>query len=174
MSGAMRRRFVLCAVFGLIAAAISAGPAAAGMGPVRQGVEGPETIAEVRRVIEALPWEFTFTHPPRDTRNALIIRTTDKHERTFRFFLFRGRAPRDIGIPAFHIEHLGGGQLGVSFVMVANEAHETRPETISLPIRKYQGDSGITAAMENEFFEIEFAVEDAVCELSTGKPCPAL
>jgi hypothetical protein len=111
------------------AVCVGAPVAAAGMGPVRTGVKGPESIAEARRTIEALPWEFTFTHPPRDTRNALIIGTTDKHERTFRFFLFRTRAPQDIGIPAFHLENLTGGQLGESF---------------------------------------------AVCELSTGKPCPAL
>jgi hypothetical protein len=170
----MRSRLVLCLVCGLLVAGVGTGVATAGMGPVRAGVEGPESIAEARRMIEALPWEFTFTHPPRDTRNALIIRTTDAHERSFRFFLFRGRAPRDIGIPDFHLEHLGGGQVGESFVIFANEGKQIRPETIRLPIRSYQGNSGITKAMEDEYFEIAFAVEDAVCELSTGKHCPAL
>ena len=143
-------------------------------GPVRQGVEGPETIVEARRKIEALPWEFTFSHPPRDSRNALIIRTTDAQERTFRFFLFRGRAPEDIGIPSFHPEHLAGAVIGESFLIFMNDGSQIRPSTRSLPIRSYQGDSGITKAMEDEYFEISWAVEDAVCELSTGKPCPAI
>jgi hypothetical protein len=170
----MRIPLVLCLVCGLLVAGIGTGVAGAGTGPVREGVEGPETIAEAQRVIEALPYEFAFTHPPRDTRNALIIRTTDAHERSFRFFLFRGRAPRDIGIPAFHLENLTGGQLGESFVMFENSVGQVRWETTSLPLRVYKGGSGVTAAMEREYFDIEFAVEDAVCELSTGKPCPAL
>jgi hypothetical protein len=58
--------------------------------------------------------------------------------------------------------------------MFENSVGQVRWETTSLPFRVYQGGSGVTAAMEREYFEIEFAVEDAVCELSTGKPCPAL
>jgi hypothetical protein len=170
----MRRGAAIWIVAVLALASVGVGVALAGMGPVRQGVEGPETIAEAQRKIEELPYQFTFTHPPRDTRNALIIRTTDKHERSFRFFLFRGRAPRDIGVPGYHLDHLEGGQLGESFVIFDNGAKQMRPETITLPIRAYQGDSGITKAMEDEFFDIAFAVEDAVCELSTGKPCPAI
>jgi hypothetical protein len=170
----MRRFLLLCLLLGLASVGFAAASAAGGQGPVRQGVEGPETIAEARRKIEALPWEFAFTHPPRDTRNALIIRTTDAHERTFRLFLFRGWTPSDIGIPSFHLDHLGGGQVGESFEIFANDGQQIRPETKSLPIRPYQGDSEITAAMEDEYFEISFAVEDAVCELSTGKPCPAV
>jgi hypothetical protein len=170
-----RRWLIVCLAAGLVAAAaLAAGLADAGTGPVRQGVEGPETIAEAQRAIEALPWAFTFTHPPRDSRNALIIRTTDAHERSFRFFLFRGRAPRDIGLPKVHLDHLEGGQLGVSFVIFDNGAAQVRPETDTTEPHPYQGDSEITAAMEEEFFEISFAVEDAVCELSTGKPCPAV
>ncbi len=136
---------------------------------------GPvEDIPNARAAIEALPYPFTFESPPRDTRKALIIRITDAHERSFRFFLFVGRAPLDIGVPTYHREHLTGGALGHSYVMLNNEVHEIRPTTITLPIRSYKGHSGITAAMEREFFDIEFAVEDAVCELSEGKPCPAI
>ena len=54
--------------------------------------------------------------------------------------------------------------------MLNNERHEIRPETIKLPIRSYGGHSGITAAMEHEFIDIEFAMEDAVCKLSEGDP----
>ncbi len=170
----MRIRFVICLVAALVGAGACPAVGAAGMGPVRAGVEGPETVAEAQRMIEALPWEFTYTHPPRDARNALIIRTTDAHERSFRFFLFRGRAPRDIGVPGYHLENLEGGQLGESFVMFVNATKQTRWETTTLPLRVYKGGSGVTKAMEDEFYEIYFAVEDAVCELSTGKPCPAL
>ncbi len=169
----MRRSFLL-GVAALLASGAFAAGALAGAGPIRQGAQGPETIGEAQRKIEALPYTFTFTHPPRDTRNALIIATTDKHEKSFRFFLFRGHAPEDIGIPSFHIDHLEGGQLGESFVMLKSSAGQVRPETITFPPHPYQGNSGITAAMEHEYLDIAFAVEDAVCELSTGKPCPAL
>jgi hypothetical protein len=174
MGTKMRRGIVISAVAVLALVSVGAGHASAGMGPVRQGVEGPETIAEAQRMIEALPWEFTYSHPPRDSRNALIIRTTDAHERSFRFFLFRGRAPTDIGVPGYHLENLEGGQVGQSFVIFVNGTKQTRWETTTLPIRVYKGGSGVTKAMEEEFYEIDFAVEDAVCELSTGKPCPAL
>jgi hypothetical protein len=170
----MRRGFVIWVGAVLALAGVGAVGASAETGPVRQGVEGPETIAEAQRMIEGLPYEFTFTHPPRDARDALVIRIIDKHERTFRFFLFRGRAPRDIGVPGYHLDHLEGGQLGESFVMFENGGKQIRPETITLPIRAYQGSSGITKAMEDEYFDIDFDIEDAVCELSTGKPCPAL
>lgn len=137
--------------------------------------DGPvENIANARAAIEALPYPFTFESPPRDTRNALIISITDEQKRSFRFFLFVGRAPLDIGVPGYHREHLTGGALGHSYVMLENEFHEIRPTTITLPIRSYKGHSGITAAMEREFFEIEFAVEDAICELSEGEPCPGI
>jgi hypothetical protein len=174
MVGTMRGRLVSCVAAALLTMGVGAAVADAGMGPVREGVEGPETIAEARRMIEALPWEFTFTHPPRDTRNALIIRTTDAQEKSFRFFLFRGRAPRDIDVPGYHLENLGGGEVGKSFVIFSNEAKNTQYESHTLPFHTYEGDSGITKAMQREYFEIQFGVQDAVCELSTGKPCPAL
>lgn len=137
--------------------------------------DGPvENIPNARTAIEALPYPFTFESPPRDTRKALIIRTTDKLDRSFRFFLFAGRAPLDIGMPSYHRDHLTGGALGHKYVMLSNASHEMRPETLKLPIRSYSGNSGITAAMEREYLEIAFAVEDAVCELSEGTPCPAL
>jgi hypothetical protein len=136
---------------------------------------GPvENIPNAQAAIEALPYSFTFESPPRDTRKALIIRTTDKLERSFRFFLFVDRAPLDIGVPSYHRENLDGGALGHKYVMLANDRHQMRPETIKLPIRSYSGNSGITAAMEREYLKIAFAVEDAVCELSEGTPCPAL
>lgn len=136
---------------------------------------GPaETIPNAQRVIEVLPYDFTFTSPPRDTKKALIIRTTGKLGRSFRFFLFVGRAPLDIGVPSYHRGHLSGGALGHRYVMLADEGHQTRPWTVTVPPHPIHSDSGITAAQEDEFFEIEFAVEDAVCELSEGKPCPAI
>ena len=103
-----------------------------------------------------------------------LMAITDKLGKSFRFFLFVDRAPLDIGVPGYHREQLTGGALGQEYVMLNNESHEIRPETIKLPIRSYGGHSGITAAMEHEFFEIEFAVEDAVCKLSDEKPCPAI
>jgi hypothetical protein len=133
-----------------------------------------ENIPNARSAIEALPYPFTFESPPRDTRKALIIGITDKLGKSFRFFLFVDRAPLDIGVPSYHRENLSGGALGRRYVMLNNESHEIRPETTKLPIRSYGGNSGITKTMEDEFFEIEFAVEDAVCELSEGKPCPAI
>jgi len=156
----------------LCGAALASAPAA---GVVASADEaGPvEDIPNARKAIEALPYPFTFESPPRDTRKALIIRVTDKLGRSFRFFLFVGRAPLDIGVPSYHRDRLTGGALGRSYVMLSNSSHEMRPETIRLPIRSYGGNSGITAAMEREFLEISFAVEDAVCELSEGKPCPA-
>jgi hypothetical protein len=136
---------------------------------------GPtEDIPNARMAIEALPYPFTFESPPRDTRKALIIRVTDKLDRSFRFFLFVGRAPLDIGVPSYHRENLTGGALGHEYVMLSNASHEMRPETLKLPIKSYSGNSGITAAMEREYLKIAFAVEDAVCELSEGTPCPAL
>jgi hypothetical protein len=137
--------------------------------------DGPvEDIPNAQAALEALPYPFTFESPPRDTRNALIIRITDKHDRSFRFFLFVGRAPLDIGVPSYHREHLMGGALGHRYVMLENERHEIRPMTAKLPIRSYSGHSGITAAMEHEYFEILFAAEDAICELSERTPCAAL
>jgi hypothetical protein len=133
-----------------------------------------ENIPNARSAIEALPYPLTFQSPPKDTRKALIIRITDKLGKSFRFFLFVDRAPLDIGMPSYHRENLSGGALGRRYVMLNNESHEIRPETTKLPIRSYAGNSGITKAMEDEFFKIEFAVEDAVCELSEGKPCPAI
>lgn len=148
-------------------ALVPATAAAADSGPV-------EDIPNARRAIEALPYAFTFQSPPRDTRKALIIRVETKLGRTFRFFLFVDRAPLDIGVPSYHREQLTGGALGRSYVMLNNESHEIRPETTRYPLRSHKGHSGITAAMEREFFDIEFAVEDAICELSEGKPCPVL
>lgn len=150
----------------LIAALTASAATAAGDG------ELVENIPNARAVIEGLP--YSFESPPRDTRNALIMRITDKLSRSFRFFLFVGRAPLTIGVPSYHREHLSGGALGHRYVMLNNESHEIRPTTTSPPIKSYKGNSGITAAMEREFFKIEFAVEDAICELSEGKPCPAL
>lgn len=136
---------------------------------------GPtEDIPNAQAAIEALPYPFTFESPPRDTRNALIVRVTDKLRRSFRFFLFVGRAPLDIGVPSYHRENLAGGALGHSYVMLEDERHQIRPTTTKLPIRSYSGHSGITAAMEREYFKILFAVEDAICELPEGTPCPAL
>lgn len=146
--------------------AASSAPATAYVGP-------PETITNARKAIEGLPFEFAFSSPPRDTKKALIIRTTDKLGRSFRFFLFVGQAPLDIGLPSYHRENLSGGALGHSYVMLNNERQQIRPETITIPIHPIGG-SGITAAQEHEFFEIEFAVEDTVCEVSTGNPCPAI
>jgi hypothetical protein len=137
--------------------------------------DGPvEDIPNAQTAIEALPYSFTFESPPRDTRKALIIRTTDELGRSFRFFLFVDRAPLDIGVPSYHRENLDGGALGHKYVMLANDRHQMRPVTLKLPIRSYSGNSGITAAMEREYLKIAFAVEDAVCELSEGTPCPAL
>lgn len=133
-----------------------------------------ENIPNARTAIEALPYSFTFESPPRDTRNALIIRITDKLDRSFRFFLFVDRAPLNIGVPGYHREHLTGGALGHRYVMLNNERHEIRPTTTTPSVKSHKGNSGITGAMEREFFKIEFAVEDAICELSEGKPCPAL
>jgi hypothetical protein len=136
---------------------------------------GPvENIPNAQAAVEALPYPFTFESPPRDTRKALIIRTTDKLGKSFRFFLFAGRAPLDIGVPSYHREHLTGGALGHRYVMLNNERRQIRPMTTTLPLKSYSGNSGITAAMENEFFKIEFGVEDAICELSEGKPCTVL
>ncbi len=132
----------------------------------------PETIASAQQAIEALPYEFTFTSPPRDAQKALVIRTTTKLGRSFRFFLFVGRAPLDIGVPSYHRENLAGGALGRRYVMLSNPSHETRPETPTFPPHPIPGASQITPAQEDEFFKIEFAVEDAICELSEGKPCP--
>jgi hypothetical protein len=153
------------AVLSLVLGTAVAVTSADDVGPV-------ENIPNAQAAIEALPYPFTFESPPRDTRKALIIRTTDKLGKSFRFFLFVGRAPLDIGVPSYHRDHLTGGALGHEYVMLNNELRQIRPTTTTLPIRSYSGNSGITAAMENEFFRIEFAVEDAVCELSEGKPCP--
>jgi hypothetical protein len=158
---------LICGVILALALAAAVVASADDTGPV-------ENIPNARSAIEALPYPFTYESPPRDTRKALIISTTDKLGKSFRFFLFVDRAPLDIGVPSYHRENLSGGALGRRYVMLNNERHEIRPETIKLPIRSYSGHSGITAAMEHEFFEIEFAVEDAVCKLSEGKPCPAI
>ena len=162
-----RLMVVLCGAL-LIAVMTASAATAAGDG------ESVENISNARAAIEELPYPFTFEAPPRDTRNALIMRITDKLSRSFRFFLFVGRAPLNIGIPSYHREHLTGGALGHRYVMLNNESHEIRPTTTSPPIKSHKGNSGVTAAMEREFFKIEFAVEDAICELSEGKPCPAL
>jgi hypothetical protein len=136
---------------------------------------GPaETIPNAQKAIEALPYDLMFTSPPRDTRKALIIRADGKQGRSFRFFLFVGSAPRNLGGPGYHRDHLEGGALGHSFVLLEDETHQTRPESLTPPGNPVQGHSKITAAQENEYYEILFAVEDAVCELSEGKPCPAL
>jgi hypothetical protein len=55
--------------------------------------------------------------------------------------------------------------------MFQNEGAQIRPELLHAPITPYTGDSGITAAIEDEYFEISFAVEGASCKLDTGKPC---
>lgn len=164
----MNRLIVLLCSAALVPALTASAVIAAGDGG------SVENIPNARAAIEVLPYPFTFESPPRDTRNALIIRITDKLGRSFRFFLFVGRAPLNIGVPSYHREHLAGGALGHRYVMLNNESHEIRPTTTTLPIKSYKGNSGITAAMEREFFKIEFAVEDAICELSEGKPCPAL
>ncbi|MGN6588046.1 MAG: hypothetical protein ACTHKT_11365 [Solirubrobacterales bacterium] len=164
-----KRRIALSLAF----VALLVAPVAWGYGASAD--DGPaENIPNALAAIEALPYPFTFSYPPRDTRKALIIRITDKLGKSFRFFLFAGNAPLDIGVPTYHREHLTGGQLGENYVMLNNESHEIRPETKSLPIRSYSGNSGITKAMEDEFFEIEFAVEDAVCELSEDHPCQGI
>ena len=150
---------------GLALAAAPSGAVAADPGIV-------EDIPNARAAIEALPYPFSFESPPRYTRKALVIRTTSELGRSLRFFLFVGRAPLDIGVPGYHREHLAETSLGRRYVFLSNEAHEIRPTTTSLPIKSYQGNSGITKAMEDEFFEIEFALEDAICELSEGTPCP--
>ena len=164
-----RNRLVALACGATLALALSAVAVASA------GDDGPaENIPNARAAIEALPYPFTFDSPPRDTRKALIISVTDKLGRSFRFFLFVGRAPLDIGVPSYHRERLTGGALGHEYVMLSNASHEMRPETLKLPIKSYGGHSGITAAMEREYLKIAFAVEDAVCELSEGTPCPAL
>ncbi len=150
---------------GLALAAAPSGAVAADPGIV-------EDIPNARAAIEALPYPFSFESPPRDTRRALVIRTTSELGRSFRFFLFVGRAPLDIGVSGYHREHLGGGSIGRRYVILTNESHEIRPMTPSVSGKSHKGNSGITKAMEDEFFEILFAVEDAICELSEGTPCP--
>lgn len=165
----MRKRALCVLACGLIASL--------GVATIATSANDPgavENIPNARAAIEALPYPFTFQSPPRDTRKALIIRITDELGRSFRFFLFVDRAPRNIGLPSYHRDQLTGGALGRRYVMLRNEGDEIRPMTTSLPIRSYQGDSGITKAMEDEFFKISFAVEDAICELSEGTPCPAI
>jgi hypothetical protein len=146
--------------------------------PTTASALGPAapSLAEARTAIEDLPWTFEITHPPKNGRNALVIRTTDAQERTFRFFLFRlvhRRTPLEIGIPSFHPRRLAFRELTPDFLIFANESAQIRPEHLYPPFEPYDGGSDITEAMEDEYFEIEFAVEDAVCELATGKRCPA-
>lgn len=108
----------------LTAIALTAAPVA--WGYRASADDGPvEPISNAQTAIEALPYPFTFIYPPRGRRHALIIRITDKLGRSFRFFHFAGNAPLDIGIAI-------------------------RPETTSLPIRSYSGNSGITKAMETD------------------------
>src|ERR1700755_110297 len=117
-----------------------------------RGESGPaENIPNARAALEALPYPFEFQQPPRDRRRALIIRITDELHRSFRFFLFVGRVPLDLGVPRYHRGHLAAGTLGRRYVLLSNEAQEIRPMSASLPIRSHKGGSGITKAMEDEY-----------------------
>lgn len=129
----------------------------------------PYSINDAEKAISELPYPLTFTHPPRDTQNSLVIGITDKLGQSFRFFLFLGHPPLRLGVPGYHREQLVLRDLGGHFWLLANPRRQTRKEAIFQTVARTR--PKVTKAMEEEFLAIELAVQNAVCSLVSGKPC---